>query len=277
MKLKSDSMANPMQPNAGRRSFFWKAGAAFSATLASVAVGATRLGASEPGSADEQRKQLDLLEDTHAIRGLHYAYGNALNQRQYEEVVHLFADDSEVYFNGGLFVGKDHGVRRLYVEHFGRRLTAGEDAPVHAYLLDRSPQQDSIEVAPDRKTAKARFHCLIRVEAALTSNLPLIEMARQQGQGIRQWWEGGVFENAYVQEDGVWKIKQLAYHAFWQADQALGGSRTQSSPIPSFSSTYPEHPAGPDQIITRVPAALCAETEMAMAPLHFAGQTGVRS
>jgi carotenoid cleavage dioxygenase len=31
----------------------------------------------------------------------------------------------------------------------------------------------------------------------------------------RQWWEGGIYENRYVKEDGKWRILVLNYHPLW--------------------------------------------------------------
>ena len=230
MKPTSDTVVKPSPPTLERRSFIWKAGAAFSGTLASAAAmataGTSRRVAGETRSSQEEvqrlSNQLGILQDADAIRKLHHAFGHGLNNRLYEEVVTLFAEDSEVHFNGGIFAGKDHGVRRLYVEQFGRRFTAKKDELVHVFLLEQKQQRDLVEVAPNRQSARARFHCLARVQASVDSDLPLMEMARQQGQGIVERWEGGVFENSYVKVGEDWKIKRLAYRAVEQADPAPG-------------------------------------------------------
>ena len=31
----------------------------------------------------------------------------------------------------------------------------------------------------------------------------------------RAWFEGGIYENDYVRENGIWKIKVLRYFPFW--------------------------------------------------------------
>jgi SnoaL-like domain len=220
MKPTSDSMIRPAPPTVPRRSFIWKAGAALSATLASAGAAATAPAGTSKEELARLSNQLGMLEDTNAIRRLHRAYGDALNNRLHENLVNLFADDSEVHFNGNLFVGKDTGIRRLYVEHFGQRLAAYRHEPIHVFLLDQTRPEDLVEVAADRKSAQARFHCLVQAQAAVASNLPIMEMARQQGQGILHWWESGLYENAYVKEGEVWKIQRLGYRAIGPADPA---------------------------------------------------------
>jgi hypothetical protein len=253
----SESISSPKQRNTGRRSFIWKTGSALSAGLASAVAGMSKPKADESGTLREQigrlSNQLGILEDTNAIRKLHHAYGYYLDKGIWEEIVNLFVDDGEVYFNGGIFEGKDKGIRRLYVEYFGRGFAGNNHGPVHGFLLDQTQEQDVVDVATDRKSAKARFHCLMQAGAQVISDLPMMEMARQQGQGVLQWWEGGIYENSYVRDGGVWKIKRLDYRAIWQADYALGWAYSKPGYIHTFSKTYPEDPTGPDELTT--PAA----------------------
>ncbi len=252
LKTTSESISSPKQPDTGRRSFIWKTGSALSAVLASAVAGISKPKSDEAGTLKEQvdrlSNQLGILEDTNAIRKLHHAYGYYLDKGIWEEIVNLFADDAEVYFNGGIFEGKDKGVRRLYVEYFGRGFTGNNYGPVHGFLLDQTKEQDVVDVAPDRKSAKARFHCLMQAGVQVVSDSPMMEMARQQGQGTLQWWEGGIYENSYVRDGNIWKIKGLDYRAIWQADYALGWAYSKPGYIRPFSKTYPEDPAGPDKL-----------------------------
>jgi hypothetical protein len=257
LKPTSESISNPKQPNTGRRSFIWKAGSAVSAVLASAFAGLSKPRSDEAGTLKEQvdrlSNQLAVLEDTNAIRKLHHAYGYYLDKGIWEEIVNLFADGGEVHFNGGIFEGKERGVRRLYIDYFGQGFTGNNYGPVHGFLLDQTQEQDVIDVAPDLKSAEARFHCFMLVGEKVISDSPLMEMARQQGQGILQWWEGGIYENSYVRDGDVWKIRRLDYHAIWRADYALGWACAKPGYIRSFSKTYPEDPTGPDKLIA--PAA----------------------
>jgi hypothetical protein len=252
LKPESEPISNPKQPKSGRRSFIWKTGSALSAVLASAVAGKSKSKSDEAGTLKEQvdrlSNQLGILQDTNAIRKLHRAYGYYLDKGIWEEIVNLFAEDGEVYFNGGIFRGKDKGVRRLYIDYFGQGFTGNNYGPIQGFLLDQTQEQDVIDLAPDRKSAKARFHCLMQVGAQVVSDSPLMEMARQQGQGILQWWEGGVYENSYVWDGDVWKIKKLDYHAIWQADYALGWAYARPGYIPPFSKTYPEDRTGPDKL-----------------------------
>jgi hypothetical protein len=199
---------------ATRRAFLRKAGVALSGPLA-VALAAPA--APGPATNESLRNRLGALEDTLAIRAVHQSYAKHLNERAFDAVVELFSEDSAVRLYGELFVGKAQGVRRLFVEHFDQRIIEGE-TPVHRRLLPRDPHEDLIEVAADRASATGRFHCLVQAEAALPAHLPLIEMARLQGQGTRQWWENGVYESTYVRAGSAWKIQHLEYRALGRAE-----------------------------------------------------------
>ncbi len=261
----SASMDRPEKPDTDRRSFIRKAGSAFSAVLASAVAGISKPKPDEAGALKEQVErlsdQLGILEDTNAIRKLHHAYGYYLDKGIWEEIVNLFDDDGEVCFNGGIFEGKDKGIRRLYIDCFGRGFTGHDSGPVHGFLLDQTQEQDVIDIAPHRKSARARFHCLMQTGVEVVSDSPMMEMARQQGQGVLQWWEGGIYENSYVRDGDVWKIQRLGYHAIWQADYALGWAYARPGSISHFSKTYPEDPAGPDRLVAPT-AAPRMETEV---------------
>ena len=91
----------------------------------------------------------------------------------------------------------------------------GVNGPVYGFLLDHFQMQDIITVAPDRQTAKGRFRGLLmggshESRAYHPEGLPL------------QFYEAGIYENDYVREEGVWKIKRLDYMMQWQADYERG-------------------------------------------------------
>lgn len=193
------------------------------------------------------RTQLGRLEDLNAIRKLQHAYGYYLDKCLYEEVASLFADDGQVRFMGGIWKGKA-GVRRLYVGVFGGFFTGGKNGPVPGFLLDHPQIQDIVDVAADRSSAKARFRSLMQAGVHIDSDAPMANRGREQGTHPRQWWEGGIYENQYVREDGVWKIRLLNYNPVWHADFETGWAHTKAEYIPAYSATFPDNPNGPDEL-----------------------------
>lgn len=204
---------------------------------------------------EELANQVGVLEDVHAIRRLQHAYGYYIDKCLYDETVDLFAENGEVHFMGGIFRGKA-GVRRLYVDRFRKNFTGGKNGPVFGFLLDHPQMQDVIDVAPDRKTAKARFRCTM--QAGRHESAP---------EGTRQWWEGGLYENSYMRENGVWKIQVLNYRPVWHADYETGWAHTRPQYVAFFSKTYPEDPGGPDALENPKPV-LWPETDVL--PFHYA-------
>jgi hypothetical protein len=240
-------------PNTGRRSFIWKTGAAMSAVVASAVTGISKPGVDRSTGLQDQidrlSAQVGILEDANAIRRLHQSYETYLDQGMYEEVVSLFADDGEVYFNGGLFSGRDKGIRRLFQLHFAGGLTGKKIEPASGCQLDAALQQDAIEVAADHKSASARFSFSMRVGTPMDSESTLVQMARMQGQGIIHRWESGICENSYVKTGDVWKIRKMDYRTRLQANPASGWAYAKPISVPLFSKAYPEHPTGPDKLV----------------------------
>jgi hypothetical protein len=208
---------------------------------------------------EQLTQQVGILEDIHAIRRLQHAYGYYIDKCLYQETVDLFADDGQVCFMGGRYKGKA-GVKRLYVDYFGKRFTGGKNGPVYGFLLDHPQLQDIVDVAPDRKTAKARARSMMQAGS---------HESREGGAGAlpRQWWEGGVYENEYVRENGVWKIKVLNYNPCWHGPYETGWAHTPPRYSPFASETYPANPTGPDELITDPKPVLWPDTSVV--PFHY--------
>ena len=203
---------------------------------------------------DALKAEVTRLADVNAVRKLQYTYGYFIDKSQYNECVDLFADDGEVWFLGGIYKGKA-GVRRLYIERFQTAFTGGHNGPRYGWLLDHPQLQMVIDVAADRKTAKVRGRS--------TMQAGLHESAKGDQ---RAWWEGGIYENDYVREDGVWKIKALRYFPFWHGSFAEGWAKTPIDFIPMAKTLYPEDPLGPDALIDPAPR-LWPATDIV--PFHY--------
>lgn len=198
--------------------------------------------------------ELGIQQDIHAVRRLQYIYGYFIDKSQYDELIDLFAEDSEVWFLGGIYNGKA-GVRRLYIERFRKNFTGDHNGPRYGWLLDHPQLQMIVDVAPDRNTAQVRGRSMMHAG--------LHETAKGQQ---RQWFEGGIYENRYVREDGVWKIQRLGYFPFWHASFADGWAKTPIDFIPMAKTCYPEDPLGPDELIDPAPR-LWPATDIV--PIHF--------
>jgi hypothetical protein len=145
-------------------------------------------------------------EDELDVRKLQHLYGYLIDKCLYNETVDLFTDDGEVRFFGGTWKGKE-GVRRLYVERFQKRFTYGNNGPIDGFLLDHPQLQDIITIA-------ARWRdrpCPRPLDDAGRAPQGLSRTSNPMTANIRQWWEGGIYENTYKKVDGVWRIHVLNY------------------------------------------------------------------
>lgn len=190
---------------------------------------------------DRLEHELAIQQDIHQIRRVQYSYGYFIDKSQYNEVVDLFADDGDVWFLGGIYKGKA-GVRRLYIERFQTQFTQGHNGPRYGWLLDHPQLQMVIDVADDRSTAKVRGRSMM--QAGLHDSA--------EGQP-RAWWEGGIYENDYVRDNGIWKIKTLRYFPFWHGSFTEGWQKTPIDLIPMATTCFPANPLGPDELITPPP------------------------
>ena len=215
-----------------RRSFMMKSGVALSGVLAATVAGSVKA-ASAKSADDELALRLGKLEDANAVRVVYRAYESAINQGRYEDALNLFATDSEVSFEGGIFIGKDKGLRRLYLENFQQGLTGKKVEPVDS-LVDLTVE--NIEPSTDRKSAKALFPYSIRVGSPMDESLQLVQMARLHGGGILHWLESGHCEVSFVKDGESWKISRIEYRS------------AQTGRTAKFTQTYPENALGPDRL-----------------------------
>jgi hypothetical protein len=160
-----------------RRKFFLQASAALSMPLAASAAQAAKAYDSS------SNPRLAALEDENAIRELQQAYARLVNSGAYDKADDLLVDRSAVQI--------DASVRSLSMDGFG--------------------EHDAIEIAADRKTASARTLCAVRTETAIGPSCTLVEMAREQGEGVLRRAEKRVLRSDYVNVGGAWKIARLAW------------------------------------------------------------------
>lgn len=185
--------------------------------------------------------RLAITEDVAAIRTLQFAYGYFMDKCMFGEIVDLFSDDAELHFMGGVFRGKA-GARRLYGGSSGMR------GPMDGMLFEHIIAQDIVHVAPDRHTAEGRFRTFMQggVHRSKTDAPPRIPA---------QFWEGGVYENRYVREEGVWKIALFNYRVVFQCNYEDGWANAPETPlmVSEHRATFPENPAGPDALEDQPP------------------------
>jgi hypothetical protein len=129
----------------------------------------------------------------------------------------------------------------LYIERFAKRFVGGRNGPIDGWLLDHLMAQDIIDFDPNTGRAKARIRALMSAgtHESISTEFP---------GGYRQWWEGGVYENEYILENGTWKILRLRYYPFWHGSFELGWKEAKNF-VPLFKQQFPADPLGPDELL----------------------------
>lgn len=170
----------------------------------------TRLSAAEARLTNlVQRTQR--LADEREIENLQRIYGYYLDRALWDQVTDLFADTGRIEIGmRGVYIGKQR--IRESLELFGSQgLTDGR-------LMDHANLQPVITVAPDGTTAKGRVHALIMNGTYGKSGVI----------------GDGVYENQYVKERGVWKIKSLQFFTTFGADYDKGWATSAiAAPTPN--------------------------------------------
>lgn len=182
----------------------------------------------------EQRKSL--VEDANAIERLQHAYGYYVDRGLWDEVANLFADDGTIEIAlDGVYVGKQRVREYLYALGRGRQgLQPGE-------LNEHLQVMPVITVAPDGLTAKARWRA--------------ITLTGQHGGDA--FWGEGPYENEYVKDGGVWKIKTLhwyqalyvPYEKGWQTQADPSGGKHVSATLPPDRPPSVDYKTWPDTYV----------------------------
>jgi hypothetical protein len=181
------------------------------------------------------------IDDYNQLRNLQQIYGFYYDEALWDQVVDLFADDAtlEVGLNG-LYSGKE-SIRRYFLG-----LTGGKQGLVKGQLNIQGQLSPVITLAADGNSALARWRVLIQDGVF--------------GQSAN--WGTGVYENAYVKQNGVWKIRRLQLFMRFYAPYEGGWTRTNAA----LNGRYGKSTAKADR-----PASLRYESwpERFVAPMHY--------
>jgi hypothetical protein len=172
-------------------------------------------------------EKISLLEDENAVENLQRTYGYFVDKALYSEIAKLFAKDGTLEIGGrGIFVGPER------VHEYMTFLS--DEGPAYGLLMNHLQLQPVIHVAPDGKTAKGRWRFM-----AMGGEKS--EDAGKEGLPSFGYLGEGDYENEYVKEDGVWKIKRL-WGVFRMYTQDTEGWGKVALPL-----THPEDKLPPDQ------------------------------
>ncbi len=155
------------------------------------------------------------LADEQDIENLQKIYGYYLDRRMWDDVADLFADDGTIEMGlMGVYVGKARV--REFLDLLGPAGIGDGELNDHVQL------QVVVDVAADGRTAKARSR----------------ELNMTGVHGSHGEWSEGVYENTFVKENDVWKLKDLRYFPTFITDYDQGWAK-DAKPVPTASTVLP--------------------------------------
>jgi hypothetical protein len=165
----------------------------------------------------------DRIKDANDIKRLQRAYGYYLDKADWDEMADLFAADASVeYQNEGVYVGQNR------IREYLKKLGGGKNGLAEGQMNNHMVLQPVVHVAEDGNTAKGRWRALIQVG---------------QYKKSASWGEG-TYENEYVKENGIWKIRKLHWYVSFIAPYEGGWAKVKpvDARVSDFAKDFP-----PDQ------------------------------
>ena len=175
------------------------------------------------------QQRVQRLEDETAVANLQHSYGYYLDRKLWDDVADLFATKASLQVAPqASYAGRTQIRAALETLYGPSPLKNGE-------LFDHIQLATLVSVAPDGLSARAR-------------SLQL-SMLGQNGEYAR--WESGVYEDAFIKEDGKWKIAAVHYYPRMVADYDKGWGEDAHAvsnapvPLPSHDIAREGSPAKP--------------------------------
>lgn len=144
------------------------------------------------------------LEGARAVKKLQRAFGFYVDRGLWDDAADLFADNGTIEIGmDGVYVGKAR------IRDYLKALHGGQDGLIYGQLNEWVTLQPLVDVAADGRTAKARWR-----------DLGMLGQHKKHAE-----WRDGIYENDYVKEGGVWKIKSLHLFVNFVAPVEKGWAR----------------------------------------------------
>src|SRR6185312_10519942 len=174
-------------------------------------------------SRDALARDVERAESVRAVKNLQYAYAQYAQFGLWNEMGLLFAG------NGMLDLGEDHAegpkaIAAFLTRHDGSGRQGLGPGAVHTEMI-ASPV---VNLSADGRTAKGRWDRMVLLG---------------DGQGHASL-EGGILENDYVREGGVWKIAHFHFYPQYAGPYETGWTNAGGKDLPIVPYHYTGDTAG---------------------------------
>jgi hypothetical protein len=180
---------------------------------------------------------LDGVESVRAVKRLQTAYAQYAQAGLWHEMAGLFAEEAE-FVHGAVRVHGREAVGRYLLAAIGHGREGIAAGALHTQMIVRP----IVNVGADGMTAKGRWS----------------ELSMSGRFGGEADWAGGLYENDYVRERGVWKIARSAFVPMFSGPYATGWRSDPSAPVIvpyHFTPDEAGQPVAPGRV-AHVPAKL---------------------
>jgi hypothetical protein len=184
---------------------------------------------------EQLERRAQAAEDYRDLVNLQGAYGYYVDKGLWDKAAGLFAKDGTLEIAGrGVYVGRERV--RQYLHHL----------PAYGYgvMYNHMQLQPVIHIDSEAGTAKGRWRTLMMVGAL----------------GKEARWGDATYENAYVREDGKWRIARLHGIVNFYAEYDEGWHRGGVPLLRSVEGLAPDQPPSIDYE---------AYPEPVIAPFHY--------
>jgi len=167
----------------------------------------------------EAEREVERLKDFDAIENLSSVYGHYVDESMQDDIADLFAADGIVEILGrGVFYGQDRV--RQYMHNLG---PVGQQ---DGRLFNHMHLQPVIHVAEDGQTASARSRLFV-----------MFGIVNANAQ-----WGSGIYENEFVKQDGVWKLRYLHGYQTFYTNYEDGWAKRSSAIFAPYERLPPDGP-----------------------------------
>ena len=179
--------------------------AAAAALFAFLALGVPAVGADAQSSLQQLESRVMQLEDVAALKRLQRALGYFLDDGQWDRAAELFADDATIELGlDGVYRG------RARVREYLRALGGGRNGLAPGQLNEHFQLMPVITLEGDGSSARGTWR-----DVMLIGQL-----------GKDAFWGEGPYENEYVKQEGVWRIRKLHWFQTLYVPYAGGWAKT---------------------------------------------------
>ncbi len=153
---------------------------------------------------DALTARVEKLEGTRAVKKLQRAFGYYVDRGLWSDVSDLFTADGTIEIGiDGVYVGKAR------IREYLKRLHGGQEGLIYGQLNEWVTLQPAVSMSPDGLSATARWR-----------DHGMLGQYKKHAE-----WRDGIYENTYVKEGGVWKIKSLHLYVNFVAPYEKGWAR----------------------------------------------------